>query len=261
MFFIVLAFSLDEMWARQEKQKTFNWLCLLDEIVIGSMVGINLGYIAFLRSGDVSFNFPLNYLVLVTGAAVIFAILIEIMRPYRHYDIKLDEADNSVLQAGIAKHLKENSAFVYWDFQNPLYVTLLTIFVPLTMAFGAIVSFSSEPWISLLLLVIAVLVTTTYGGLRILVTRENITIRWGMLGIKVLKVKIKDLQSAEVHHFSPIKDFGGYGIRGNSEMSAYYLNGDTGVKLTTVRGKKYLIGSNNAARLAMVINAVASAQK
>ena len=34
VFFILLSAFLDELWARQEKAKTFNWLSLLDDIVV-----------------------------------------------------------------------------------------------------------------------------------------------------------------------------------------------------------------------------------
>jgi hypothetical protein len=65
----------------------------------------------------------------------------------------------------------------------------------------------------------------------------------------------------ETHEFSPLRDFGGYGIRANKGMSGYFLRGNRGVKLTTANGKKYLIGSDNADRLAAVISAITSTQK
>jgi uncharacterized membrane protein len=37
--YIILSVFLDELWARQESAKAFNWLSLLDEIVVGSMGG------------------------------------------------------------------------------------------------------------------------------------------------------------------------------------------------------------------------------
>lgn len=80
------------------------------------------------------------------------------------------------------------------------------------------------------------------------------------MGIKVLKLRTDAITGVETHEFASLKDFGGYGIRFNSEMKAYYLRGTRGVKLTDSNGKKYLIGSDNAERLATVINYVASAK-
>src|SRR5512136_175901 len=37
LFFIGLSVFMDDLWARQEKKKSFNWFSLLDEIVVGWM--------------------------------------------------------------------------------------------------------------------------------------------------------------------------------------------------------------------------------
>ena len=78
----------------------------------------------------------------------------------------------------------------------------------------------------------------------------------GLLGIRLLRMKTSDIASADLHNFSPLRDFGGYGIRFNKEMKAYFLNGERGVKITTRAGKKYLVGSDHPERLAAVINTV-----
>jgi hypothetical protein len=72
----------------------------------------------------------------------------------------------------------------------------------------------------------------------------------------VLRLKMTDITTVEKQEFSPLRDFGGYGIRMNRDTTAYFLSGNRGVRLTTVRGIKYLIGSNNADRLSEVIQAV-----
>ena len=38
IFFLALSVVLDELWVRQEKKKYFNWVSLLDEIIIGAMM-------------------------------------------------------------------------------------------------------------------------------------------------------------------------------------------------------------------------------
>ncbi len=65
-----------------------------------------------------------------------------------------------------------------------------------------------------------------------------------------------DIAAVEIHEFSLLKDFGGYGIRFNREMKAYYLHGTRGVKITVNGGKKYLIGSDRPEQLSTVIRAV-----
>ncbi len=80
-----------------------------------------------------------------------------------------------------------------------------------------------------------------------------------MPGFRVLRLNTAEVTSAELHQFSPLKDFGGYGVRFNREMKAFYLRGDRGVKITMTNGKKYLIGSDTPENLLAVIRAVREA--
>jgi len=261
IFFIVLSVFLDESWARQERSKLFNWFSLMDDIFVGAMVGISLGYLAFLRHGVTGFNFPWNYLGIVSISTTMLAILLELIRPYRRFDSKLVELEKEPVKSEIIQRIKEDSTFFYWDYQNPFYYTIFTIVVPLVMLFAGIVSWFSQPWVSVLLILVGLLMSTLYGGQRILVNRQNITMRWGILGIRVLRLNMAEITGVETHDFSPLKDFGGYGIRANREMSGYFLAGTRGVKLTTAGGKKYLIGSDNPDRLAAVISVISSNPK
>ena len=58
VFFILLSIFLDELWARQEKSKTFNWLSLMDDIVVGAITGLEIGYLLYIQSGVDVFHFP-----------------------------------------------------------------------------------------------------------------------------------------------------------------------------------------------------------
>ena len=75
--------------------------------------------------------------------------------------------------------------------------------------------------------------------------------------VRVLRLPVSDIAEFAMHEFAPLKDFGGYGIRRNREMSAYYLRGNLGVKITMTGGKKYLIGSDHPERLLAVLETIA----
>ena len=124
------------------------------------------------------------------------------------------------------------------------------------MVVVAVTAWTEVPWFSVLVALVGIALTLIYGGFRTLVTREAVTLRMGLLGIRLLRLKTSDIASADLHNFSPLKDFGGYGIRFNKEMKAYFLKGDRGVKITTRAGKKYLVGSDHPERLAAVISTV-----
>jgi Domain of unknown function (DUF1648) len=258
VFFILLSAFLDELWARQENAKTFNWLSLLDDVVVGTMAGITLGYLFYLQNGSNAYEFPWNYLGIVGGGAIVLAILLEIVRPCRPSPGRLIVVKNETLKSELAARLKGDSAFAYWDYQNPLYVTVLTTLLPLVLLLGAALSWLSQVWVAILLIIVAILLTIPYGGLRTVVTRQYISVRFGLLGIRVLKIKTGEITGVELHQFRPLKDFGGYGIRFNREMNAYFLRGTTGVKITGTGGKPNLIGSDTPEKLAAVIDAVIS---
>jgi hypothetical protein len=256
VFFLLLSAFMDELWARQENSRTFNWLSLLDEIVVGAMTGINIGYLAFLNSGGTRFEFPWQWFALVCGASVLAAVILETMRPFRLYPGQVPAGENTVLKAEVADRIKSNSVFIYWDSQNPFYVSLLSTVLPLGMIITAVLTWSSQLWVSVVILVVGLLLVIPYGGQRNIVTRDALVVRWGIFGIRVLKLETSEISEAEIHDFSPLKDFGGYGIRFNREMRAYYLRGSRGVKITAIDGKKYLIGSDQPENLLSVIDSV-----
>jgi hypothetical protein len=253
LFYLVLSIALDEIWARQEKAKTFNWLSLFDDIVVGLLVGMSLGNIAFLKSGASLFHFPWVYFGLTAGITTLTAILLEQARPFRAGPQQAASQDITSIEREYEKRAKENKPFIYWESQNPLYVTLLTIILPLILLAGAVINWFSQPWASLLLLVVGLLLIIPYGGLRTVITQHDITVRFGLPGIRVLRLKITDIANLEVKEFAPLRDFGGYGIRFNGRTTAYYMRGNRGVKLVLANGKEYLIGSDHAEQLLAII--------
>ncbi len=259
VFYIALSIFLDELWARQETKKTFNWLSILDEIVVGGMTGIAVGHLEFIRGNGAFFIFPWQYVAVFLGATIVPAILLEMARPFR----SRPEIRNPEIKSGdrsfkveISRRLKDTGNFVYWDCQNPLWLSLVTTVLPLIMIACAVFAWFDEAWVAILLLLIAIIMIIPYGGQRVMVTRKDIRVRWGILGLPVFSMKTSDIAAVEKHRFAPLRDFGGYGIRFNREMRAYFLRGNEGVKITTGNGKKYLLGSDNSERLREVIQIV-----
>ena len=254
--FILVSVFLDELWSRQEKAKSFNWLSLMDDIFVPLMAGLGLGYLAFLKSGNDSFSFPWVYALPMVSGAVILAVILDTLRPYHPYAAPLTKEESPELKEEIAKNLRDNTSFVYWDYQNPLYVTLITVVLPLVMFLVAAITWFSQVWVGVVMLLVGIMLIIPYGGQRTLVTRNHVVIRWGILGIRVLRLKIADITGVEIHEFQPLKDFGGYGIRINREMWAYYLRGNCGVKITRTEGKTVLIGSDQPETLFTVLQGI-----
>ena len=62
------------------------------------------------------------------------------------------------------------------------------------------------------------------------------------------------IQKAEAHTYSPLKDYGGWGIRYGRKGKAYNVSGNKGVLLTLQDGKNVLIGSKHHGVLCSAIN-------
>lgn len=255
VLYILISILLDELWARQEKKKTFNWLSLFDDIFVGLLTGVSFGYLMFLKSNDTSFEFPLGYMFLFAGPTILLAIILDMLRPYHPYSTTIPVEESPELKEAIIKEIKRKTSFVYWDSQNPLYVTLVSTVLPLIMLILAAVFWFITPWSSVTMIVVGISLVIPYGGQRTIVTRDRIVIRWG-LGIRVLRLNTADITAVELHEFAPLKDFGGYGIRFNRKMTAYYLRGNRGVKITRERGRPVLIGSDRPEGLATVIQGI-----
>lgn len=97
-----------------------------------------------------------------------------------------------------------------------------------------------------------------YGGLRVTVDHQRVVVRLGIFGVRLLRLEAAGLTEVAVQDFSPLQDFGGWGIRRGRGMWAFFFRGTRGVRLQTASGKKYLIGSDHPDRLAAAVRAVLS---
>ena len=255
--FLLLSIWLDELWARQEREKTFNFLTLLDELTISGLAGMSLGYLHMIREGKEVFALPTQELLSFAVPVVGIAVLLEKLRPFAPHEEPVAAKDTSALRKELELRMESGASLIYWESQNPVYVRIVAIAVAVVMFAGAAANWLVAPMIAMLEVALGIVMGLMYGGFRTIVTKDDISVRFGMPSIRVLKLSPSDIVSVELHAFRPLKDFGGYGIRGNREMKAYFLRGDTGVLLCTSTGKKYLIGSDHPERLAEVIRAVA----
>jgi hypothetical protein len=261
VIFMIVSFLIDEIWMRQEKtKKKFNWLCLMDELFGGFMAAVYIGHIQYIKSGDAVFTFPWGLIGIVVGSAVILGIILELMRPFKLKPADIPFSDTKEMAKELEQRINSDTKFIYWQSQNPLWVTVLSIVLPFILVTGAIILAFTVWWAGLILGITGVSLVMMYGGLRVSVRKEVVTVSFGMLGSRVLTLKTAEIESLELKEFSPIADFGGYGIRTNGKVMAYFLRGTRGVEFTMQNGKKYLIGSDNPEEFYAVVQAVVKAK-
>ncbi len=92
-----------------------------------------------------------------------------------------------------------------------------------------------------------------YLRLIVTVTPEAVEIHFRPLSRRTIPIaEIADVESGE---YSPLRQYGGWGIRGLGNNRVYSISGKQGVALTLVDGRKVLIGSLRANELADAISA------
>ena len=69
------------------------------------------------------------------------------------------------------------------------------------------------------------------------------------------KIPFADVRRCHVRTYSPIREFGGWGIRYGRGAKAYNVSGNRGVQLELSNGKRLLIGSQRPEDLARAIEA------
>jgi len=88
------------------------------------------------------------------------------------------------------------------------------------------------------------------AGLRTTVTRQMLTVTFGSLPLR-LKLPIPDIEWCRAVTYTPLRDFGGWGIKyGRGGLKAWTGKGNLGLLVLLKDGRKYLIGSDDPETLA-----------
>ena len=90
--------------------------------------------------------------------------------------------------------------------------------------------------------------------LRTLVTKDKIILTFPYMTTK--EVSIESITKAEKKTYSPLKDYGGWGIRWGKEGKAYNVKGNEGIKLLINGREKFMIGSQKADELEQVLKSL-----
>ena len=88
------------------------------------------------------------------------------------------------------------------------------------------------------------------GQLRTRVTEEGVLVVWGLAEVIKKKVPFEEIESMEAVSYSPLGEFGGWGIRfGTQKKRAWTVRGNQAVRLDLRDGIKLYVGSQHPARL------------
>jgi len=79
--------------------------------------------------------------------------------------------------------------------------------------------------------------------LRTFVTSEGLSFQFFPFHFKKHLVKIEDIEKIKAMEYSPLKEYGGWGIRYGFKGKAYNVSGNLGVKVHLKNGRNIMFGS------------------
>lgn len=163
--------------------------------------------------------------------------------------------DNSIL-------FEETQRFKQW------WLWLILIFIPGTnlviavkqIGFGQLVG--NNPMsntgvligfvVSLLLILLFIFIK-----LETKITNEGISVRFFPFHLNYKFYKWEDIKYSYVRKYSPLLEYGGWGIRHSfTRGKAYNISGNMGIQIEFNNDKKILIGTNQPEKVKMVLNSI-----
>ncbi len=94
------------------------------------------------------------------------------------------------------------------------------------------------------------------GGMTVRVDGTGLLIHLGRVPLLHRRVSFEEIEAAEVVRYHPIREFGGWGIRGWGKKKAWTTRGDQAVRLHLTADRMLYVGSDVPYRLAERIRTI-----
>lgn len=85
------------------------------------------------------------------------------------------------------------------------------------------------------------------------ITKEGLDVRFYPLHFNTRHYSWADIKDVTVRAYSPIGEYGGWGLRTGSGGGAFNVSGDQGIQLVFKNGRRLLIGTNKPEEVARVL--------
>ena len=137
------------------------------------------------------------------------------------------------------------------------WLCLILIILPLLITISPI-DLSSDPKLSYLIILMSLspMILFYFIELRVMLSNKGLQYQFFPFHLKSYTIKLDEITSFEELTYSPIKDYGGWGIRYWFKGKAYNVSGNKGVKIYLKNGKNILFGSKKSNELALVLEQI-----
>ena len=150
-------------------------------------------------------------------------------------------------RSGGAVQFREVQAYAVWVYGLFAAIGAVVAGLFLTLA-------SPQKWILLCVTVPLLLGTANMMRMETVVDEESVTVRFGWLfGAYRRRIPRVEIALTRPVRYSPLGEYGGWGVRGTMDDSALTARGDRGVRLLLKGGGRVLIGSQQPEALAAAL--------
>lgn len=125
----------------------------------------------------------------------------------------------------------------------------------LATAMGLIPSGQGEIPAVVIPLGIVAFVYLVFTPMTVEIDRDELRVTFGRLGRPRWSFELEEIEDPRVVQFSPLWDYGGWGIRVRGHSTCLNQRGNCGVRFT-YHGRDYVIGSDDPGRLMAALRAV-----
>ena len=144
---------------------------------------------------------------------------------------------------------EEKQRFTQWWLWLILLAACVIPFIPVMMGLDS----KTDQWLSLLAMSILLFLIVGLLFLLQLKTKlddEGIHYQFIPFHFKLKTILWQDIKSAEVRKYEPLKEYGGWGIKGFSKKNrAFNVKGNMGLQLVLKTGDKILFGTQKEEEL------------
>jgi len=106
------------------------------------------------------------------------------------------------------------------------------------------------------ILTFGVVIRVVVGGMAVRVDRSGIFLHLGLVPVLVRRIPFEEIERLEVVRYRPIREFGGWGIRGWGKKKAWTARGNQAVRLHLPGERLLYVGSDTPQRLAERIRTI-----
>ncbi|TBW28387.1 hypothetical protein [Gramella sp. KN1008] len=140
---------------------------------------------------------------------------------------------------------KERQAFRQWW----LLLILSSSFIAIGLAFvNNLTNLETGKWKILSLIPVTILMVLFWNTrLHTKIGPSGIETRFEPFGIFKRSFSWNDISRCYIRQYAPLREYGGWGIRGLNKAKAYNVSGNMGIQIITKDNERFLIGTNKPA--------------